>query len=52
MSDDDDDDENDDDGDWVGDGDGGRDSGTSYIKTNKFKPMSNNNTQRVLKQLE
>ena len=47
MSDDDDDDDNnDDDIDWVG---GGVD--TTYVKSSKFKHMSNNDTQHVLKQL-
>ena len=44
-------DENDDNDDLVGDGGGDRGGGNSYIKTNKFKPMSNNDTQHVRQQI-
>ena len=48
----DDDDVNDGGGDWIGDGGGCGDGGTSYIKSNKSKPMSDNDTHQVLKRLE
>ena len=49
------DDDNDDDdygGSWVVDGAGGGGGGISYVKSNKSKPMSGNDTQHVLKRLK